>query len=118
MPIDRNDPEVRAFIAATGASTFTALAQAVADKFQVEMGASLVDLVKAVFLEVNPPTTSRSHYERDLEVMAFIADRHDLVTLEKIRRLGVAKFGVTRFPSHSQLHRLVRRLRRAAVAAG
>jgi hypothetical protein len=114
MP-DPADAEVLAFIAASRATTFSAMTAAIAAEFGPGR-AWPVDMVAAVHHQVYPPQDRRSPFEREPAVMAFIADRVGLITLREIARLGVERFGLGRFPSRSALGRLVVKLRqRAAV---
>jgi hypothetical protein len=110
MP-DRNDPEIRSAVAASGAQTFTAMAAEIFSRFGAAR-AWPVSLVKAVYSELNPPRAGlRSRYEHDMEVVDFISDRADLVHLSDLVRIGVTIVGRERFPSRSHLHRLVIKVR-------
>lgn len=113
MPADRNDREVRRFVAGKPAETFSGIAEAIAAKFGAER-AWPAELVSEVWRELHPPRTGpRNRYAEDREMMTFIADRADLVTLDELRAAGLAKFGRKAFPSRSQLYRLVLEVREA-----
>ena len=112
MP-DLTDPEIRAFIAASRALTFSAMAAEIAAEFGPER-AWPADMVATVHHQLYPPQERRSPFERQPAVMAFIADRDGLVSTEEIARLGVEAFGPGRFPSKSAVSRLALKLRKRA----
>lgn len=111
MSIDPTDPEIRAFIAASSAGTYSDLAAAIRAKFG-EGRAWPVELIAAIRLELRPPRRfPPSRFDTDEQVAGFIADRADLLSLDRLLAAGAATFGKARFPSRSQLYRFVRRLR-------
>ena len=115
MPIDRTDPEIRAFVAASTARTYAEMAADCLARFGPDR-AWPVELIAEVRRQVRPPVPGGgSRYEADTEVMAFIADRADLWTLDKLLAAGRVKFG-SRFPARSQLHRIIGKMRRRAWA--
>ncbi|MCF8504784.1 MAG: hypothetical protein K9G59_07705 [Caulobacter sp.] len=110
MAIDRNDPEIRAFVAASGAQTYSEMAADCMAKFGPDR-AWPADLLAEVRREVRPPVSGGgSPYGADVEVIAFIRDRADLVKLDALLKAGRAAFG-NRFPPRSVLHRLVVKIR-------
>jgi len=115
MPADRDDPEIRALIQATVEPTFPAIAASITAAFGPER-AWPVDLVATVYRELRP-ANRRSRFERDAELMAFIAERADIGTRDELHAAAIAAFGASRVPSRSQLHRLIVKARDVAIRA-
>jgi hypothetical protein len=65
----------------------------------------------ALRFDIRDGHPSPSVYERDHEVMDLIIDCAPMLSLNKIMALGVAEFGPARFPSRSQLHRIIVKVR-------
>ncbi len=119
MSANYDDAEIRAYILAAKEQTFPAIAASIAARFGDER-AWPAELVAAVFRELRPPN-KRARFERDAELMAFIADRADIATRDDLRADAIAAFGPARVPSRSHFHRLIVKVRevtaRAAVRA-
>jgi hypothetical protein len=115
MP-DWTDTEIRAFIAASRAPSFSAMAAAIAAEFGPDRAWS-VDMVATVHHQLYPPRDAgrRSPFEREPAVLAFIADRDGLTSMAEIARLGSETFGPGRFPSKSAVGRLAIMLRKRAL---
>ena len=110
MAIDRNDSEIRAFVAASKAGTFSAMEADCLARFGADR-AWPAALLATVRREVRPTISGGgSPYEAEADVVAFVRDRADLLTLDALRTAGRAVFG-DRFPTRSPLHRLVVKLR-------
>jgi hypothetical protein len=117
MP-DRNDPEIRAFVALSRAGSYSEMAADCLARFGAER-AWPAALLAEVRREVRPPRPgTRSPAGEDSEVMAFIEDRADLVALDALVSAGRARFGRSRFPSRSALHRLIQQIREGAPQSG
>jgi hypothetical protein len=117
MAVDPNDGRIRAFMMRSRAPTWSAMAA----EIEAEFGAARawpVELVAHVYRQL-PLSRKRTAYERDAELIGFIRDRADLVSIDALKRAVDAAFGAIRAPSHSQLHRIVvkERLRAAREAA-
>ncbi len=111
MPPEEADADIRAFIAASSATTYTELARAIFDTFGPDR-AWTTKRISAVRRELRPRLPGgRSPYMADGQVMAFIRDRADLVSLDSIVAAGVAELGAGRFPGRTVLGRIVKRIR-------
>jgi hypothetical protein len=112
LPIDRTDPQIRDFILHSQAETWSDMAAEVLGRFGAER-AWPAELIAEVRREMAPPKAGyASKYQADNEVMDFIGDRADLLTIDTILERGGAQFGPDRFPSRSHLHRLILSVRK------
>lgn len=110
MGIDRDDLEIREFVATSTAPTYSAMATECRERFGEER-AWPAALIATVRREVRPPLPGGgSPYEADADVVAFVRDRADLMSLTELVEAGRAALG-DRFPPRSPLHRLVVKLR-------
>lgn len=111
MP-DIEDPEIRGFVLSSKLETYTEIAAAVADRFG-SYRAWPVEMIRSVRAH---RTFDGSPYEKDAEVMAFVADHLGNVTLDRMLAKGLATFG-PRFPSRTALGRLTQKLRHTVPVA-
>ena len=112
MPHDPKDAEIIALIARSYGLTFSEIADEVARRFGPDRAWPVY--VIADYVHRHRRRLFASPFQRDGQVMAFIADRTDLMSIAEIRRQGVATFGADRFPSTSAIHRLFLNVRRDA----
>lgn len=110
---DPDDPEIRDFVLASPLPTYTDIAAEVVRRFGDR--AWPVEMIRAAKAAV--PRDRRSRFRRDPAVMAYIADHADLIQLDRILDGGRTQFGHHRFPSRSQLHRLISEMRPQASQA-
>lgn len=115
MPPDRNDPEIRDFIAASSAGTYREMADLIAARFG-EARRWPPELIFAVHEEIYRSGSGRkSPLNRNPAMRRFIADRAGLMSLSEIVRLGRLEFGSQEFPSRSAVGRFVVKLRQEAA---
>ena len=103
-------PEVRRFIRAMPPpETFTHLAAELRARFKLDLSP---DAAAQLWRSVHRPRPGRaSGYAKNAALMAFIADRADLVTVDQLRGKIAQTFGLHLTPSRSQLFRLVQQAR-------
>jgi len=108
--------ELRAFIRRSPApETFTHLAADLRQRFGLDLTPAQASHVWRTLR--NPSRGRQETFERDQALMAFIADRADLLTVDQLLGRVAQAFGSARTPSRSQLFRLVQRVRDDARAA-
>lgn len=107
------DPAVRAFIRRSKApETFTHLAADLRARFGLDLSP---EAASYLWRELRRPQSGRtSAFERNARLMAFIADRADLMTTDALLARLRQEFAAHITPSRSQLFRLVQKVRESA----
>jgi hypothetical protein len=110
------DPEVRRFIRTSPTpETFTHLAADLRSRFAVDVTPTqAAELWRAL---MRPRPGRAAVYEKNAALMAFIADRADLMTIDQLLARVRLEFGEVQAPSRTQLHRLVQRTRQTGRSA-
>lgn len=105
MQPDPDDEEIRAFVMNSCLPTHSLIAKTVEVTFGRERAwpVALIRAVRATIVRAG----RRDRYKEDKPVLAFIADRADIATLDSLLAQGRATFGAERFPSRSHLHRMI-----------
>ncbi len=116
MKYDPNDAEVKEFIRTTQLTNYSLIAR----MLNITFGPNRAWPVAMIRAERASLVRSgrRSEFLGNVGLMAFILDQMDLMTLDALVAKGQATFA--RFPSRSQLHRMIQNLREEAdqVASG
>lgn len=109
-----SDPKVRRFIRLRESpQTFTHLAAELRELFGLDLTPEAASHLWRLLRKPRPGKAS--DFERNRPLMAFIADRADLLSLEALRAEISKTFGRHLTPSHSHLHRLVQKVRERAA---
>lgn len=113
MRRDDDGKALRRFIRESQApESFTHLAAELRARFGLDISPeAAADLWRSIRM---PRPGRLARYERNEALMRFIADRADLVSLDKLLAKVAQAFGSHQTPSRSQLFRLVQQVREAA----
>jgi len=109
---DIEDREVGLAVIGSTQRTYTGIAAELLERFGPER-AWPAAWIPDYYAKIFPPRSGpRWQFQREPALVAFVADRHGLNTLDAILAEGVAVFGAERFPSRSALQRMIRKLAR------